>query len=279
MVLHVAPRSELSASVTGEENGEVVVSVFVAVRVAAAVGGTNIDDMGAVVIFWASQCYLSPYRITNPTVSSDFVKATWRRACETSAPATPPSTSGVDTIAIAGSQYQRFYVTSEATKPFHTRARAVSTCYFTVMGMRPELGRDFRPEDEEPGQQYVVILSHRFWTQHFNADPQAVGQALRLNEESYTIVGVMPPDYRDSLKRCALFWVPLPLNLERWGGGTTVYARMKSDVRLEQAQEEMDIVEARMIERHPGHKNGYTVNVAPYFAHQLRRSRTYLYPP
>ncbi len=179
---------------------------------------------------------------------------------------------------ISGSESHRFYVETGQGKPFYTRARAVSACYFSIMGMRPLLGRDFLGEEEQPGRERVVMLSHEFWTQHYQANPQIIDQSLVLNEKPYTIIGVMPAEFRDSLNHCALFWVPLPLELESWSGGTGVYARLRSDVSLSHAKSQMDIIEERLVQQHPEHKKGYTVDVRPYFASQLNHSRACLYP-
>ncbi len=61
------------------------------------------------------------------------------------------------------------------------------------------LGRDFLPEEGEPGRDRVVILSNRFWSKHFGADREIIGKEIRMNGEPYTVVGVMPPGMHDRL--------------------------------------------------------------------------------
>lgn len=69
--------------------------------------------------------------------------------------------------------------------------------YFDVMGVRPERGRYFVPEeDTDPGLNPVVVLSHRMWADRFESDPDILGRTIRLNRESYSVVGVAPPDFR-----------------------------------------------------------------------------------
>ena len=67
--------------------------------------------------------------------------------------------------------------------------------YFQVLGVQAALGRTLLPEDDVPGAERVAILSHRAWTRDFGASPSAVGQALRIHGQSYSIVGVAPPGF------------------------------------------------------------------------------------
>ena len=185
---------------------------------------------------------------------------------------------------IALVQSHRFYIETGRSKPFHTWAQAVSSGYFSIMGMRPSLGRNFVLEDEQPGHEQVVMLSHEFWTQHFGADPEAVGQSLVLNEKAYTIIGVMPVEFGEPVSglsmhsECGLFWVPLPLDLDDWSAGSIACARLKPGVSLDQANTEMSLIEERLIQKYPQEKMWFKVEVFPYFEDQLNHSRTYLYP-
>src|SRR6185436_10305914 len=68
--------------------------------------------------------------------------------------------------------------------------------FFHVIGVEPQLGRDFRPEEDQvPGRDAVVILGHEFWTQQFAADPSILGRTVRLNGADFTVVGVTPPGF------------------------------------------------------------------------------------
>jgi predicted permease len=73
------------------------------------------------------------------------------------------------------------------------RGVRVSPTFFDVLGVRPQLGRTFTPDDEMPGRGHVVVISHRFWRQRFGGRPTIVGSSLRFNGLPYTVVGVMPP--------------------------------------------------------------------------------------
>lgn len=177
---------------------------------------------------------------------------------------------------MAGVEGHQFYVTG-TDKPRNIIGFAVSPGYFRVMGMRPIIGREFLPEEEKPGSGHVMILSYAFWREHMGGDPDVIGKSLIMNQESYTIVGVMPAAFRDHLRRCAPFWVPLVLDPKRGGGGTTIRARLKSSVTLAQAQTQMDVLEKQLAELEPKRRAGYTVALQRFVDAQIGDSRSLLY--
>ena len=72
----------------------------------------------------------------------------------------------------------------------------VSGNFFRVIGVKPQLGRDFRPEEDQvPGRDAVVILGYDFWAQQFGADPSILGRTVRLNGIDFTVVGVAPSGF------------------------------------------------------------------------------------
>ena len=84
--------------------------------------------------------------------------------------------------------------------------------FFTMEGLPMLLGRDFLPEEGQPGNDHVVILSHRFWSKHLAADRNIIGKEIRMNGEPYTVVGVMPPGMHDRLPM--QLWVPMAFTPE-----------------------------------------------------------------
>jgi putative ABC transport system permease protein len=68
---------------------------------------------------------------------------------------------------------------------------------FSVLGVQPELGRNFRPDEDRAGNHRVLIISHRYWQIHFASDPHIVGRTVRLNGESHEIIGVLPASFDD----------------------------------------------------------------------------------
>jgi len=145
-------------------------------------------------------------------------------------------------------------------EPQRLNAAAVNASFFDVLGIEPAAGRFFRPEEEEPSDARVVVLSHGFWQRRFAGGTDAVGETLRLDGERHRIVGVTPPDFEDpqlsgtSFGRPVLWRVggefPRSENF-RSGRSFTAIARLAPGVSLEQAQAEVDAVMAALEEAFP----------------------------
>jgi putative ABC transport system permease protein len=124
--------------------------------------------------------------------------------------------------------------------PEALNAEAVSPNYFQVLGVTPALGRTFAVGEDRPGFDRLVILSYGLWERRFGSDPSVVGSTIRLNRETYTVVGVMPPDFR-MLGYVPELWTPLFVDSNeneaaRKHRSLTVLARLKPDATLQQAQ-------------------------------------------
>ena len=132
------------------------------------------------------------------------------------------------------------------------RATAVSAGFFEIVRARPELGRVFRQEEDTPGGKYVVVLSDRFWRSEFAGNPDMIGRTVKLNDEAYTIVGVMPAtaSVASWTGMASDVWIPLALTDEQRAsrGNHNRYgvARLKKGIELTQAQAEMDAISARL---------------------------------
>ena len=136
--------------------------------------------------------------------------------------------------------------------------------FFTMEGLPLLLGRDFLPEEGQPGNDHVVILSHRLWTRQFNANPDLVGKQIRMNGEPYTVVGIMPPGMYDRFN--SQLWVPLSLRPEEIthdSNSMPVMARLKDGVTIGQAQAEMDQVAAQLQQEFPKTNANRNVSVEP----------------
>src|SRR5580765_1986562 len=109
---------------------------------------------------------------------------------------------------------------------------------FRLLGIQPLLGRDFLPEEEASGKDHVVLLSHELWRQRFGGDPGIVGQTMTLNDEPYTVIGVMPPRTFFPERETQL-WTPLAFSLDQLRGfgshNYLIYGRLKPGVTLAQA--------------------------------------------
>ena len=137
------------------------------------------------------------------------------------------------------------------------RATAVSAGFFEVVRARPALGRVFRQEEDTPGGRHVVILSDRFWRAEFAGRPDVIGRTVRLNDEAYNIVGVMPATASVASWRgmASDVWIPLATTDEqraaRGNHNRDAVARLKRDVGLAQAQAEMDAISAQLAREFP----------------------------
>jgi len=137
----------------------------------------------------------------------------------------------------------------------------VSSSFFSVLGVRFMLGRNFLPDEDLPGHDRVVILSYAAWSERFGADRDIAGKAITLNDEGYTVVGVLPAGFQfgstaeDFQARSqADIWVPLaldPQKLQRGSHILHVVARLKPGVNLVQAQAELDVMAANLAQQYP----------------------------
>jgi predicted permease len=117
--------------------------------------------------------------------------------------------------------------------------RRVSAGYFSVLGVRPLVGRDFNQDEDREGGQAVAVLSHALWTRVFGADPGIVGRTITLRGEPYTVVGVMPRGFTTGTP--TEVWTPLRPSTKGEGGGSNygMIARLRDGVTWEQANAEI----------------------------------------
>ena len=134
-------------------------------------------------------------------------------------------------------------------EPERLQGFQVSANLFSLLGVAPPQGRAFLSEEDRPGKNRVVVLSHELWQRRFAADPHVVGQALTLNGDSYTVIGVMPADFR-FLTRTDL-WTPLAFTAtdeNDSAGYLEVIGRRKSGVSLEQASAEVEAISRELVD-------------------------------
>ncbi|HUE76863.1 MAG TPA: ABC transporter permease [Longimicrobiales bacterium] len=135
------------------------------------------------------------------------------------------------------------------------RLLQVGADYFEVLRAVPVLGRGFTREEERPDER-LAVLSAALWERTFGSDPAAVGAAVVLNGEPYTVVGVMPPGLEDPLVGPVDVWVPHDMQVtentnQPYNHYLTAIARLEPGVLLERAQTELDGVSLALAERYP----------------------------
>ena len=127
------------------------------------------------------------------------------------------------------------------------------------------LGRNFLPDEGEPGKEHVVILTHRLW-QHLGANPKIIGQRMQINGEPYTVVGVMAPGTADRWDWELI--VPLVFKPEQITNHDARYwlvtGRLKPGVTIQQAQAEMDAITAEAEQDYPKSNQGWGALVEPF---------------
>ena len=150
--------------------------------------------------------------------------------------------------------------------PALLRAARVSAGYFDILRIKPMLGRTFAPNEDSPGNEHVVVLSHRLWTSEFGGDPGLVGRSITLDSEAYTVIGVMPEGSVFD-RTFNQLWRPLaftPDERTRNFHWLQVLARLKPGVTLEQARAQMDAIGARIAADYPDSNKGWGVSTLRY---------------
>jgi len=167
--------------------------------------------------------------------------------------------------------YSTSFNLTGGAEPERITATLVSASLFPALGVRPALGRDFLPEEDQHGRGQVAILSHGLWQRRFGSDPAIIGQALTLNGQPYAVIGIMPAGFQFLNPETEL-WVPVaftPHQLsedERGSHWLNVLARLKPGVTLQQARTEMDAIARRIQQQHRKNysdESGWGVIVEP----------------
>src|SRR5215472_5245728 len=146
------------------------------------------------------------------------------------------------------------------TEALHSAA--VSTNYFSVLGVSAQLGRTLSEGDDQPGRDHVVILSHELWGRKFGSDHSMVGRTIRLNREDYVVIGVMPADFH-LMGFTPQLWTPLVVNAadqtETARKDRTLYlfARLRSGATLQQARVHLSTLARRSQEDFPETEKGW----------------------
>src|ERR1700737_2348161 len=160
--------------------------------------------------------------------------------------------------------YHGFTLTG-SQKPEQVDAGAVSSGFFATLGVQPMLGRVFVPEEDRPGRSNVVVLSYRFWQEHFGSNADVVGHNINMDGQSYLVAGVMPPSFR--FPDVAQVWTPMAwTDRERAVRGEhhcVVIARLKPGIDLKQAQAEMNAISGRLEQLYPEDDKGWGAVVVP----------------
>ncbi|MFN7995059.1 MAG: ABC transporter permease [Bryobacteraceae bacterium] len=164
-------------------------------------------------------------------------------------------------------------------RPENISGKAVSPNFLSVLGVRPLFGRDFDPSEEKVGTAPVVLLNYTLWQSHFGGDRKVIGRTIALNDRSFVIIGVLPPQFRWVEKTEVLepigVWMT---NNSAYGergerGDSAVLGRLAPGVDFTRAQAEMQGIAARLAQAYPGTNDQFGVALRPIrdvFVHEIR---------
>ena len=154
-------------------------------------------------------------------------------------------------------------------EPKRLEGVAVSSDFFTILGIQPMLGRTFLPDEDSYSSPHVVLLSHHLWSGEFRSDPQIVGRTISLNGEPFYVVGVMPRSFRSPGDEETELWIPLRQQIRpdrmlwRDQHFLGVVGRLRPGVTLDQARADMNRIAAQLRAQYPSSDNGSGAVVMP----------------
>ncbi len=167
----------------------------------------------------------------------------------------------------------RSVILTGTEQPRHLDAELISGNYFEMLGVRPEIGRRFSAEDDRvPGGHPLAMMSHALWRNHFGGDPGVIGRQILLNDQSFTVIGVLPESYQGSRWDSIDLWVPIAMAGtlispeffdNRRLSWSTVLARLRPGATLEEAEREMNRIAEQLEVQHPLTNKGYRVHLLP----------------
>ena len=152
-------------------------------------------------------------------------------------------------------------------EPDRIPARMVSATLLPMLGVAPAMGRTFAADDDQSGAAGVVLLTDALWRRRFGGDASAIGRAITLDNQPYTIVGILPPRFQ-LLQPADIFlpmgpWAATLPDDRGWHPGIFPVARMKAGIDLKQAQAEMDVISDRLAKQYPEFNHGVAADVKP----------------
>jgi predicted permease len=169
---------------------------------------------------------------------------------------------------IAAFTWQDYDLTNPGT-PQHLGGREVSSGFFSTLGVPPTLGREFSPDEDQPGGAPVIVISNRLWRNRFSGDPARLGKSVTLNGVNYTLVGVLPPAFRfGSHSEEADVYTPLAQGdpaqrIDRAVHNISCVGRLGPGVSMGQAQAEMNTIQENLDRLYSSQERGLETELVP----------------
>jgi putative ABC transport system permease protein len=166
-----------------------------------------------------------------------------------------------------------FYRITGDAEPEQVWGVRTSANFFDLLGVDASYGRTFRSDEEVPGRDQVVVLSHRLWQQRFGSNPDLVGRSINIDDRPFTVVGILPADFNlFGSRRSYDLWMPFDFGqgrLARDDYSLIVFARLKQAVALELAQSEMSSIAERLAQAYPATNQNRGIKVITLQQNQL----------
>ncbi len=163
-------------------------------------------------------------------------------------------------------QHGELILTGEG-EPIRLRSYEVTADLFEIWGTRPVMGRGFFPEENGPGAERVVVLSHGLWKRRYGADSNIIGKSIDLDDVETTVVGIMDPSMEFGSLSQADVWIPLslvPTEARRDDRKLWITGKLRDGATLEQARQEVAAVAARLEKQFPETNAGWTTAVLDF---------------
>jgi len=162
--------------------------------------------------------------------------------------------------------------------PERVSCASVTRNFFSVVGISPEIGRNFSEDEDKVGAPPVVVISDRLWRRVFNADPSVLGRSITLHDQNFTVIGVMPPQVTSP--QDSDVWLSMmrrsnnPVWMQRFIHPMIyVWGKLKPGVTLEQARSEMKTIAARLEKTYPETNGKETAIVTPLLENLVGKYR------
>ena len=165
--------------------------------------------------------------------------------------------------------------------PERVSCASVTRNFFNIVGLAPQLGRTFSEDEDKVGAPPVAVISDRLWRRAFNADPSALGRAITLHDQSYTVIGVMPPQMTSPQDADVWLSMMRRSNNSVWMQRFVhpmiyVWGKLKPGVTVAQARAQMKAIAVRLEKAYPETNSGETAVVTPLLENLVGVYRTNL---
>jgi putative ABC transport system permease protein len=173
---------------------------------------------------------------------------------------------------------QNYFDLTNETEPERLSGYEVSSDFFEVLGVQAAYGRTFTSAEVTPDNQQFVVLKYSLWQRRFGGDPNIVNQIITLNRKSYTVLGVMPEDFKFPFNSGEM-WVPVVFDpktkADRNNHYLQVLALLKPDATIEQARADLNSVAVQAQQQYPDTNSGRGVFVTSLSEDAVRGSKMY----